>query len=75
MISMVSSWLSSTFSPVVANGALNLEIKIHKLFDKTAHHCSKVPQELKIEGSKKFNSAQSSGSLFCNGVPVSSRRC
>lgn len=49
-----------TFSPVMANGALN--------------HCSKVLQLLKIVGSRKFSRAQSSGSLFCRGVPVSSTR-
>lgn len=45
-----------TFSPVVANGALN--------------HCSNVLQDLNIEGNKKFNKAHNSGNLFCNGVPV-----
>ena len=45
-----------TFSPVMAKGALN--------------HCSKVLQLLKIVGRRKLSSAQSSGSLFCNGVPV-----
>lgn len=49
-----------TFSPVMAKGALN--------------HCSKVLQLLKMVGSRKLRSAQSSGSLFCSGVPVSSRR-
>ena len=39
-----------TFSPVIAKGALN--------------HCSKVLQDLKIVGSKKFNSAHSSGRRF-----------
>lgn len=50
-----------TFSPVVANGALN--------------HCSNVLQDLNIEGNKKFKRAHSSGSLFCKGVPVNSKRC
>lgn len=49
-----------TFSPVMANGALN--------------HCSKVLQLLKIVGKRKLSRAQSSGSLFCSGVPVSSTR-
>ena len=40
-----------TFSPVIANGALN--------------HCSNVEQDLKMLGSKKFNKAHNSGSLFC----------
>jgi len=39
-----------TFSPVIANGVLN--------------HCSKVLQDLKMSGSKKFMRAQSSGRLF-----------
>jgi len=39
-----------TFSPVIAKGALN--------------HCSKLLQHLKIDGSKKFSNAHSSGSLF-----------
>ena len=55
MMRMLSSSLSSTFSPVVAKGALN--------------HCSKVVQDLKMEGSRKFSKAHSSGSLFCSGVP------
>lgn len=46
-----------TLSPVMANGALN--------------HCSKVLQLLKIVGRRKLSRAQSSGSLFCRGVPVS----
>ena len=41
----------NTFSPVIANGALN--------------HCSNVEQDLKMLGSKKFNKAHNSGSLFC----------
>lgn len=53
--------LPLTFSPVVAKGALN--------------HCSKVEHDLKMEGSRKLRSAHNSGSLFCSGVPVSSRRC
>lgn len=53
--------LQLAFSPVVAKGALN--------------HCSKVLTDLKIDGSRKFRSAQSSGSLFCSGVPVSRSRC
>jgi hypothetical protein len=52
--------LTPTFSPVVANGALN--------------HCSNVEQDLKMEGNKKFSKAQSSGNLFCSGVPVNKRR-
>ena len=44
-------------SPVFANGVLN--------------HCSKLAQEWKMLGSRKFNSAHNSGSLFCSGVPVS----
>ena len=39
-----------TFSPVMAKGVLN--------------HCSKVLQDLKMVGSRKFMSAQSSGRLF-----------
>ena len=39
-----------TFSPVMAKGALN--------------HCSKVLQDLKMEGSRKFMSAHNSGKLF-----------
>lgn len=50
----------STFSPVMAKGALN--------------HCSNVLQLLKMVGRRKFSNAQSSGSLFCNGVPVSRTR-
>lgn len=53
-------FLPHTLSPVMANGALN--------------HCSKVLQLLKIVGRRKLSRAQSSGSLFCSGVPVSSRR-
>ena len=49
-----------TFSPVMAKGALN--------------HCSKVLQLLKMVGRRKLSSAQSSGSLFCSGVPVSRTR-
>ena len=41
---------SHTFSPVMAKGVLN--------------HCSKVLQDLKMVGSRKFMSAQSSGRLF-----------
>ncbi len=61
MISKVSSGLSSTFSHVVANGALN--------------HCSNVVHDLNIDGRRKFNNAHNSGSLFCNGVPVNNKRC
>jgi len=39
-----------TFSPVMANGALN--------------HCSKELQDLKILGRRKFNKAHNSGNLF-----------
>lgn len=58
----LADWRSSdgrvphTFSPVMAKGALN--------------HCSKVLQLLKMVGRRKLSSAQSSGSLFCKGVPV-----
>ncbi len=38
------------------------------------NHCSNVLQLLKMVGSRKLSSAQSSGSLFCSGVPVSSTR-
>ena len=41
-----------TFSPVIANGALN--------------HCSKLAHDLKMLGSKKFSSAHNSGNLFCH---------
>ena len=60
MIRRVSSGFNSTFSHVVANGALN--------------HCSNVVQDLKIDGKRKFNRAHNSGNLFCNGVPVNSKR-
>ena len=43
--------IKCTFSPVMANGALN--------------HCSKVAQDLKIAGKRKFKRAHNSGSLFC----------
>ena len=39
-----------TFSPVMANGALN--------------HCSKVLQDLNMDGNRKFKSAHNSGRLF-----------
>jgi len=45
-------WSKHTFSPVIANGALN--------------HCSKLAHDLKILGNKKFSSAHSSGNLFCH---------
>lgn len=61
IIKIVSSSFNSTFSPVVANGALN--------------HCSNVVTDLKILGNRKFSNAHNSGNLFCSGVPVNSRRC
>jgi len=42
--------MHNTFSPVIAKGALN--------------HCSKVLQDLNIDGSKKFSKAHNSGRLF-----------
>ena len=42
--------LGLTFSPVIAKGALN--------------HCSKVLQDLKIVGRRKFNKAHNSGKRF-----------
>jgi hypothetical protein len=60
MIKIVSSSFSSTFSPVVAKGALN--------------HCSNVEDDLKMDGRRKFSKAHSSGSLFCKGVPVKRSR-
>ena len=41
-----------TFSPVMANGALN--------------HCSNVEHDLKMVGRRKLSRAHSSGSLFYN---------
>jgi hypothetical protein len=53
---LLSAKKKLTFSPVIANGALN--------------HCSKVLQLLKMVGRRKLSRAQSSGSLFWSGVPV-----
>lgn len=44
-----------TFSPVLAKGALN--------------HCSNVWTLLNMWGRRKLRRDQSSGSLFCSGVP------
>ena len=46
---LFSCW-ALTFSPVIAKGALN--------------HCSKVLQDLKIVGRRKFNKAHNSGKRF-----------
>jgi hypothetical protein len=58
MMSSASSSLSSILSPVpeLANGVLN--------------HSSNDLTELKMRGSTKLSCAQSSGRLFCSGVPV-----
>jgi len=51
-ITMSKKDLFDTFSPVIANGALN--------------HCSKLAHDLKILGNKKFSNAHNSGNLFCH---------
>ena len=60
-----SSSESSSFSPVPANGALNHyandQLKQSNYFILTS---SKLSTDLKISGSRKFNSDQSSGRLF-----------
>lgn len=58
--SIFSSVLRAAVSPVLAKGLLN--------------HSSKVCDDLKMSGSKKFIRPHSSGRLFWSGVPVSSSR-